>query len=343
MFDPEKYLGPIGDADPAGPNLEYDPEFQALERAQAGRPEQVIGDTVKPGEDPDWADVQMRAQGMLSRTRDLRVAVPLAMASLKTDGFPGLAVGLAVIRGLLERQWDTVHPQLDADDDNDPTFRINSLAALGSVDGRQDIPPLLKALRVESVVQSKAIGRFSLRDIRVASGRQPAPVGSDPAQQIQIDAAFMDADLEALQASAGAIAGSLDQVTSIDRLLVDKVGDRAPNLKPLMVDLSEIRRILNEKLTARGAPTDMPDTESVTPPGTGPSMSGDIASRDDVARVLDRLCDYYRKYEPSSPIPLLLQRAKRLIHKDFLEIVRDLAPSGAAEAESIGGVEKHNG
>jgi type VI secretion system protein ImpA len=39
-------------------------------------------------------------------------------------------------------------------------------------------------------------------------------------------------------------------------------------------------------------------------------------------------------------VPLLLQRAKRLVSKDFLEIIRDLTPSGVAEAELIGGVEK---
>jgi type VI secretion system protein ImpA len=334
MFDPEKFIGPLEQAGPSGPNLEYDREFQELERAQLGRPEQGIGDKIKPAEEPDWSDVQSRAEALLTRTRDLRVAVVLTTSSLKTLGFSGLAAGLTVIRGLLERQWETVHPQLDAEDGNDPTFRVNSLAALGSADG------LLKALRVAPVVQSKAMGRFNLRDIRVASGRQPSTDGSP--QQPQIDAAFMDADLQGLENSAAAITGSLDQVTSIDRLLVDKVGDRAPDLKPLVVDLSNIRRILNEKLAARGVPTDVPAVEPIARASIRPSIAGEILSRDEVAQALERICDYYRQHEPSSPIPFLLQRAKRLISKDFLEIIRDLAPSGAAEAESIGGVEKPN-
>jgi type VI secretion system protein ImpA len=192
------------------------------------------------------------------------------------------------------------------------------------------------------VVQSKAIGRFNLRDIRMASGRQPTPSGTTPPQQPQIDAAFMNADLQGLENSAAAITASLDQVTGIDRLLVDKVGDRAPDLKPLVVDLSEIRRILNEKLAARGVTTDVPAAEPIAPADIRSSIAGEIVSPDDVAQALERICEYYRKHEPSSPIPLLLQRAKRLISKDFLEIIRDLAPSGAAEAESIGGVEKPN-
>jgi hypothetical protein len=36
---------------------------------------------------------------------------------------------------------------------------------------------------------------------------------------------------------------------------------------------------------------------------------------------------------------LLLQRAKRLVAKDFLEILRELTPGGVAEAEVIVGTE----
>jgi type VI secretion system protein ImpA len=56
---------------------------------------------------------------------------------------------------------------------------------------------------------------------------------------------------------------------------------------------------------------------------------------------LDKVSDYFQKYEPSSPVPLLLQRAKRLVAKYFMEILRDLTPAGVSQAEAIGGVEKH--
>jgi type VI secretion system protein ImpA len=59
-----------------------------------------------------------------------------------------------------------------------------------------------------------------------------------------------------------------------------------------------------------------------------------------VLRILDALCDYYARNEPSSPVPMLLTRAKRLVDKSFIDIIRDLAPAGLAEAEVIGGVEK---
>jgi type VI secretion system protein ImpA len=68
-------------------------------------------------------------------------------------------------------------------------------------------------------------------------------------------------------------------------------------------------------------------------------MTGAISSREDVLRVLDRVCAYFAQHEPSSPVPLLLKRAKRLVSKDFLEILRDLAPDGVAQAEAIRGPE----
>jgi type VI secretion system protein ImpA len=42
--------------------------------------------------------------------------------------------------------------------------------------------------------------------------------------------------------------------------------------------------------------------------GAGTSASaalpGTITSREDVVRLLDRMCEYYERNEPSSPVPL---------------------------------------
>jgi type VI secretion system protein ImpA len=48
--------------------------------------------------------------------------------------------------------------------------------------------------------------------------------------------------------------------------------------------------------------------------------------------------DYYARHEPSSPLPILLKRAKRLVGADFMEIINDLAPSGVDNVKLIGGV-----
>ncbi len=339
MIDLAPFAGPVDAANPSGPNLEYHPDFQELERAHLGRPEQVIGNSVRPAEEPGWPDVCEKAQALLTRTRDLRVGVMLTDGLLHTEGLSGLSAGLGLLRRLLQDQWPTVHPQLDAEDSDDPTSRVNSLSSLVAADG------LLKALRETPLVLSKSLGRFSLRDIRVASGKQPAPASmTDPPKQVQIDAAFLDADLETLKSSAERVTEALDDLGAIDRLLIEKLGGRAPELKPLTLDLTDIKNVLFAKLGARNVgpsgAVGTPDDVSVSPEAAaGNAGGGEIRSREDVVRQLDRLCDYYRKHEPSSPVPVLLRRAKRLVTMNFLEIIRDLTPGGMAEAELFGGID----
>ena len=71
-------------------------------------------------------------------------------------------------------------------------------------------------------------------------------------------------------------------------------------------------------------------------------MTGTIQTREDVIRVLDQCCDWYARHEPGSPVPLLLQRAKRLVSKSFIELVQDLSPSGLTEVQTIVGLDSQS-
>jgi len=69
------------------------------------------------------------------------------------------------------------------------------------------------------------------------------------------------------------------------------------------------------------------------------ALPGAVSSREDVVRLLDRMCDYFERHEPSSPIPLLLKRCKRLVSANFLDIVRDVAPDAVSQVENLRGRE----
>ena len=62
-------------------------------------------------------------------------------------------------------------------------------------------------------------------------------------------------------------------------------------------------------------------------------------SRDDVLQSLERLLQYYARHEPSSPLPVLLRRAKNLVNADFATSGRDLIPDGMAQFENLRGPE----
>jgi type VI secretion system protein ImpA len=66
-------------------------------------------------------------------------------------------------------------------------------------------------------------------------------------------------------------------------------------------------------------------------------LTGDITSTADVSAALDKIISYYRRNEPSSPVPLLLERAKRLVSQDFMEILSDIAPDALSQAQIVTG------
>jgi type VI secretion system protein ImpA len=343
LIEIESMLRDIAPDAPCGEDLEYDPDYGALERATQGKPEQQFGDTVVPAEEPDWLDVQRKALALLDRTKDLRVVIPLIWALARTQGWTGFRDGLALLRGLLESYWDTIHPQLDPEDDNDPTLRVNTIAALIDPDR------MLGGLRNAPLAQSRAFGRFCLRDVQVASGELPPTGDGEPPESQAIEAAFMEVDVEDLQGTANAVSQSIELLAGIESLLLERVGPtQAPDLEPLNTVLKAAQKVLADPISKRvGAPAagnafeqdDAVVTEGQTA-GSGavvPAAVGAIRTREDVIRVLDSICDYYGRYEPSSPVPILLRRARRLVAKDFMEILRDLAPDGVSQLEMIRG------
>lgn len=348
VIEIETLLSDIAADMPCGEDLEYDPLFAEMEKLAQETPERQYGDTIIPAEPPDWRGVKKAALSLLERTRDLRVAVYLARALLQSDGFPGFTEGLALVEGLIERYWDGVYPLLDPDDDNDPTLRINTIVALC------DSETTLRDLRETPLVSSRTLGRFSLRDVQVATGVLTPVAGDDEElpTQSRLDAAFQDADLEVLQATTEAVADARDRVERIEAALTDLVGvTQAPDMSDLTGVLKEVRQVLTEQLQRRGVSatgeTEGQEGESEDGAASGAVAGqrlvvGDIASREDVIRMLDKICDYFSRYEPSSPVPFLLKRAKNLVTKDFMEIMLDLAPGGTEQANLIFGLQSES-
>jgi type VI secretion system protein ImpA len=194
-----------------------------------------------------------------------------------------------------------------------------------------------------------------LRDVQIATGEFPQLPGDTTAalDKQSIDAAFKDAEAEKLRLTATAVRESIDCVAAIESLLMERVGPtQAPDLGALSELLKAADKVLGASLALRsdGAPSgqeasratgqESGEAEARTfGEGTAAAGGARIGGRDDVIRVLDQVCRYYERQEPSSPVPLLLERAKRLVAKDFMAIVRDLAPDGVPQIELIRGTE----
>lgn len=345
-LDVEKLLAEIGTDAPCGEDLSYDPEMMELERIAQGTPEQQVGETIVPAEEPNWREVRNKAMALCERTRSLAVLKYLVVSMLETDGLVGLAEALAVLRGTVERHWDTVWPQLDPEDDNDPLERMNILSFLSPPAAVYGDPiRFLQRLAQAGLCASKQLGRYSLRDVQIARG-ELAPAEDETAPDLAtIEAAFRDTPVEDLDAIAGAAAACVAHLQAVDAMITEKVGaDQAVNLDAAHKAMQEVVACISTMSgglagTAEAAPQGNAETgaEAHTAGPAGPALSGEIRSAEDVVRALDMISRFYQRTEPSSPVPLLLRRARRLARSNFTEIIQELTPDAWTQIEMISG------
>ncbi len=341
-LDEEALLQAVSADSPCGEDLEYDPVFGELERSAQGKAEQQIGETIVEAEEPDWREVGKLATKLFSRTKDTRVGIYLLRASLHTQGFLGLRAGLSLLKGMLEQYWECLYPELDAEDNDDPTMRINALVSLC------DDQMMLNPVRKTPLVSSRMMGEFSLRDIAIATGELQPSGSAQKIEMATIEAAFLDSDLEDLQATTDALTASIDYLITIERYVTEQVGvANAASFAELGQLLKDALHVLQDQLSRRGVTENTSgDEEGKNGNGSGvsatkpaASLSGDINSREDVIRALDKIQNYYTRHEPTSPVPLLMKRAKQLVSMDFMQIIKNIAPDGVSQVEAIRGPE----
>lgn len=338
MLDIDSLLQPVSDDHPAGENLEYDAAFQALERASAGKPgtyDPVSGQTVG-AEEPDWLRVRDLSLELFSRTRDLRVAYLLTLSLLRLEGLPGFATGLGLISELLRRYWPSLYPELIADEGNDPIERLNTLANL------VDPERFLALFRGTAIVSARSVGRFDLRDLDIAQGRVEPREGEQAASLSLLSGAWREGDPEENAARQQAVDNALSSLASIESVFRDN-SNSAPDFSDLVKLLKTIRGFYLEagggETAAASEEAAAGSGEAAASPEVRPAQNpGGLNSRADATRQLRMIAEFLRRTEPSSPAPLLIDRAVKLLEMNFVDIVRELMPDARDRIELIGGI-----
>lgn len=339
--DVAKILQPVPGDSPCGADLEYTPEFLALFQKAVPKPARQVGAQEVPGEEPDWVAIKAEALAGLNLTKDLRLLVLLSRALVHTDGLAGFVDGMRAMRGLVTSHWADLYPRLDAEDGNDPAMRVNALASL------TDSAGLVRSLREWPMLRARVAGMFGMRELDAAAGRMSMS-GTPPTPEL-VRAAFLEVGPVALAETATLVKTAKEEVQGLEAALSAALGRSAISLRALVAVFDAMLRELAPHVGAAavgtsdspGAVTEAGPVAAAQGGGAAPaSVPGTIQSREDVVRALDRICEFYARTEPSSPVPMLLQRARRLVDKSFLEVLRDLVPDGLNQAMIFQGPEQ---
>lgn len=341
VINVESLTKAIEGENPCGENLRWDRGFLELETIAKGKEENQF----QAGEEPDWREVRDKGVELLARGRHLRLGVLITLAAIRQEGYPGLRDGLAVLRGWLEQYWDTIWPILDAEDNNDPTERVNSLAAFATpLFTFGDTTKLLDRVYESPICESRQLGMFSLKDLAIAAGTLEAPTVPEgqeakprPTLDI-IDGAFAETDKERLEELAKAAEDADGHLEAISNIFTEKCGHGiGPDVQPLRTILkdamTQIRRRLGQEVGEDPAADD--GAGGGGGGEEGGAISGNVRTPRDALGALDKIIRYYEVSEPSSPVPLICRCAQRMVGRSFEEISATLTPDVVAMLRNI--------
>ena len=150
-----------------------------------------------------------------------------------------------------------------------------------------------------------------------------------------------------LRAEADAVKKALVSLTQIDTRMLAAGGlDATPNFdghgdKEKLVSLRHQLKRIHEIVCAQIAARPDAAPGEVEADGNGAAAAGvfgAIRTREDAVRALDAVITFFQNTEPSSPVPLFIERAKRLIAKNFLDVLQDIVPDALNAAKAAGGI-----
>ncbi len=318
-------VAPIQPDRPCGENLEDTPVMASFDAYQ------VFGQAVAIDPPPPWAEIKQRSLETLATSKDFRILAHLAAATLRIDGLAPFFETLTVASKWLENYWAEVYPLID----EDAIVRRNALTAFA------DHVAILDALRRAVMVSSRQHGRFGLRDIDVASGVIQPAEGEEPPDSSRVDAAFSSAPIGDLTALHQGVLGAIDAINGIDTRMRENAGvEAAPAFDRLLAQLTQMNGVLQRQIAAH--PDSASGGEAAAQPGDGGAAPagalGPVKSRQDAIRAMEAVAAFFRQTEPSSPIPMLLERATRLVSKDFFQVLADIAPEAMTSAKAAVGL-----
>ncbi|STQ92364.1 Uncharacterized protein conserved in bacteria [Janthinobacterium lividum] len=344
MFSAEQLLLPISNEQPAGVDLAFSPELDAITLARKfDDPTLDQGEWVADLKEADWDFVVRSCAGLLAgSSKDLRLAVWLTEAGTKRHHLRGMAEGLLVLSGLCEKFWDRgLFPEAE---DGDQEQRIGNLSWILS-----RIPALLR----EVPITGGPGGAFSTIDFETAR-RQAAP-GDSARQHEGVKLSDMEA---ARRNNSAAFCASfavdaqdcLEALRKLERVVDARLGNDSPAFSTAREAVEAMLRVMPSSVgVAPAVPAAAADggvvmAESAMAPAVtaipaGPP--GAITTRAQAIEQLRAVAQFFRRSEPHSPVSYFADKAANAADQDLHSWLRSVVKDAGslAHIEELLGVQ----
>lgn len=308
VIDIEALLSPIAGENPAGESLQYTGAYDQIREARRSDDPLSQGDWQREMKTADWDEVlRLSTDALANRSKDLQICAWLAEALVKKSGFPGLRDGLRLTRGIQERFWDTLFPEIE---DGDLEARANAIALLD----RQT------AMAIQEVPITRSPG-YSFLQWETIKGLGSAPAGPDgnPVPGSEEGQITLEDFGKARAAGRRAFYEDLFLLVNecwtafeeLDRVVDEKFARQTPGLGELKKSLDKIRDWVDKTTKEKRLEEPEGGGEGAEAGAEGgvSAPSGAVRGRQDALRRLAEVADYFRRTEPHSPVSYLVQRA----------------------------------
>lgn len=309
---------------------------------QAARDEEKKADLqLATGEDASgsatyvWKDLWEEGVAYLETTaKDLEIVAYMIEASIRIEGFAGLARSLQLTREMINSFWGELLPTPDEDGVE------TTILPLARLDG--DV--ITYAISRVSLTDPERVGNYTLWQYEYAKRLESQP--AEERERSLSRGAVSFAEFRArvsetsdayLRTLKDTILLSMAEVGKLRQVLEDKAGEEnAPGLRKFEDGLkavdSAIEELAGPRLKTASSPNDSQVASSAVPSAQGGanvgggavSVSGEIGSRTAALDLLEKVAKWFEQHEPQSILPSEIRKSIRRAKMTPMELYAEL-------------------
>jgi type VI secretion system protein ImpA len=292
-----------------------------------------------------WKPVLQLADKITTdESKDLQIVSWWIEALLRIHGFAGVRDGFRLARELIEAFWDQLYPLPDEDG---IATRVGPLAGLNGVESDGVLANPLLNLPITAAGSQRAM---SLIDFQQANDLVRLQDVDRVAQRVRDGAITLNDFQKAVaETSTEFFTEVLDVVNAcaheFDKLtmaLDERCGEYAPPSSNIRNALTSIREQVEQFLRDRGAVGGESAASAVAGGNAAQASSnghcGPIGSREDAFRSLMQVAEFFRRTEPQSPIPYMLDQAVRWGKMPLAELLKEMLSESVPDSLRLVGI-----